>query len=76
LRESGTQVLGVHVGFMDTDLTKGLEIEKSDPRQVAAHALEALEEGREEVLADEQSNVVKRSLSTEHAYYLKPPAMA
>jgi NAD(P)-dependent dehydrogenase (short-subunit alcohol dehydrogenase family) len=76
LRESGTQVLAVHVGFMATDLTKGLEIEKSDPRQVAAHALEALEDGREEVLADEQSNVVKRSLSTEHAYYLKPPAMA
>jgi NAD(P)-dependent dehydrogenase (short-subunit alcohol dehydrogenase family) len=76
LRESGTQVLAVHVGFMDTDLTKGLEIEKSDPRQVAAHALEALEDGREEVLADEQSNVVKRSLSTEQAYYLKPPTMA
>jgi NAD(P)-dependent dehydrogenase (short-subunit alcohol dehydrogenase family) len=76
LCESGTQVLAVHVGFMATDLTKGLEIEKSDPRQVAAHALEALEDGREEVLADEQSNVVKRSLSTEHAYYLKPPAMA
>jgi NAD(P)-dependent dehydrogenase (short-subunit alcohol dehydrogenase family) len=76
LREDGTSVLAVHVGFMDTDLTKGLEIGKSDPRLVAAQALEALENGREEVLADEQSSLVKRSLSTEQAYYLKPPELA
>jgi NAD(P)-dependent dehydrogenase (short-subunit alcohol dehydrogenase family) len=76
LREAGTSVLALHVGFMDTDLTKGLQVDKSDPRLVAARALEALGEGREEVLADEQARAVKRSLSTEQAYYLKPPEVA
>jgi NAD(P)-dependent dehydrogenase (short-subunit alcohol dehydrogenase family) len=52
LREKGMQVLGLHVGFLDTDMTKGLDIKKSNPRQVAARTLDGLETGREEVLAD------------------------
>jgi NAD(P)-dependent dehydrogenase (short-subunit alcohol dehydrogenase family) len=70
LREKGTQVLALHVGYMDTDLTKGLDIKKIDPRQVAAHTLDGLENGSNEVLADEQTNAIKRSLSTPQAYYL------
>jgi hypothetical protein len=35
--------------------------------------LDALEAGQEEVLADEQSRLVKKTLSTEHGYYLSPP---
>jgi NAD(P)-dependent dehydrogenase (short-subunit alcohol dehydrogenase family) len=31
LREKGTQVLGLHVGFLDADMTKDLDIKKSDP---------------------------------------------
>jgi NAD(P)-dependent dehydrogenase (short-subunit alcohol dehydrogenase family) len=72
LREKGTQVLALHVGFLDTDLAKGLDVKKSDPRQVAARTLDALENGSEEVLADEQMKALKRSLSTEQAYYLNP----
>jgi NAD(P)-dependent dehydrogenase (short-subunit alcohol dehydrogenase family) len=62
LRDKGTQVLALHVGFLDTDMVKGLEVKKSDPREVAARSLDALESGGEEVLADAQSNAVKRSL--------------
>ena len=70
LRKKGTQVLALHVGYMDTDLTKGLDIKKIDPRQVAARTIDGLENGSDEVLADEQTNAIKRSLSTPQAYYL------
>ncbi len=73
VRDKGIQVLALHVGFVDTDLTRGFNVKKSDPQQVAAHTLDALEEGREEVLADEETEALKRSLSTEQPYYLNPP---
>jgi hypothetical protein len=40
---------------------------------VAARTLDALEKGREEVLADERTVALKRSPSTEQPYYLNPP---
>src|SRR6266404_2572254 len=64
LRDKGTQVLALHVGFLDTDMTRGLDVKKSDPQQVAARSLDALESGGEEVLADAQTNAVKQSLSS------------
>jgi hypothetical protein len=76
VRENGTQVLGLYVGFLDTDMTKDLDIKKSDPREVAARTLDGLESGSEEVLADAQTEVLKRSLSTDHAYYLHAPQIA
>jgi hypothetical protein len=48
-------------------------VKKSDPRVVATRTLDALEKGHEEVLADEQTEALKRSLSTEQPYYLNPP---
>jgi short-subunit dehydrogenase len=76
LREKGTHVLALHGGFLDTDLAKGLDVKKSDPRQVAARTLDALENGSEEMLGDEQAEVLKRSLSTGQAYYLNPSGIA
>jgi NAD(P)-dependent dehydrogenase (short-subunit alcohol dehydrogenase family) len=73
LREKGTQVLALHVGFLDTDMTRGLDVKKNDPQQVAARSLDALESGGEEVLADAETNAVKQSLSSGRAYYLDPP---
>jgi NAD(P)-dependent dehydrogenase (short-subunit alcohol dehydrogenase family) len=73
LRDKGIQVFALHVGFVDTDLTRVLDVKKSDPREVAARTLDALEKGHEEVLADEQTEALKRSLSTEQPYYLNPP---
>ena len=73
LREKGTRVLALHVGFRDTDMTKGADMKKSDPRQVAARTLDGPENGGEEVLADEQTNAIKRCLSMAQAHYLNPP---
>lgn len=76
LREKGTQVLGLHVGFMDTDMTKGFDLKKTSPKDAASHALSALESGKEEVLVDENTRLIKQSLSGERAYYLNVPALA
>lgn len=37
--------------------------------------MDALETGQEEVLAYDQSRLVKKTLSTKHGYYLNPPDM-
>ncbi|GIF63938.1 short-chain dehydrogenase/reductase [Asanoa ishikariensis] len=75
LRPKGVEVLSLHVGFMDTDLVRDLDVPKNDPHQVAVATLDALERGDEELLADEQSRLVKGTLSTDEGYYLDPPAL-
>jgi NAD(P)-dependent dehydrogenase (short-subunit alcohol dehydrogenase family) len=72
LKEQGTQVLGLHVGLMDTDMVRHLEAPKSKPEAVVAQVLDALEAGRDEVLADEVSRLVKKGLSAEPGAYLAP----
>lgn len=62
LARSGTEVVGVHVGFVDTDLTAGLDVEKIAPQAVAASALDALEEGLPEAVVDDFSRTVKAGL--------------
>jgi NAD(P)-dependent dehydrogenase (short-subunit alcohol dehydrogenase family) len=76
LKQQGTLVSGLHVGFMDTDLTSGITSAKSDPAQIAALTLDGLEAGKEEILADAVTNAVKQSLSTATPIYLNPSAMA
>jgi NAD(P)-dependent dehydrogenase (short-subunit alcohol dehydrogenase family) len=73
LRAQGTQVLGMHMGFVDTDLTQGIEMPKSTPEDVVRRALDALEAGAEEVLADELTRQVKGGLSAEPGIYLRDP---
>lgn len=63
LRPQGTQVVGVHVGFMDTDMARGVPGPKADPLDVARQTLAALEAGQDEVLADELSRNVKQALA-------------
>jgi NAD(P)-dependent dehydrogenase (short-subunit alcohol dehydrogenase family) len=62
LARAGTEVVGVHVGFVDTDLTAGLPVEKIEPQAVATSALDALEQGRPEALVDDLSRTVKAGL--------------
>ena len=73
LRPAKTFVLGLHVGFMDTDMTKGFEMKKTPPRQVAEAGLAGIESNKEEVLVDDFTREVKRSLGTEQPLYLNPP---
>ncbi|MFE2597475.1 SDR family oxidoreductase [Streptomyces sp. NPDC059396] len=63
LRPQGTQVLGVHLGYTDTDMIRGLDVPKADPRTVAREVLTALEKGESEVLVDEASRHFKAALS-------------
>jgi NAD(P)-dependent dehydrogenase (short-subunit alcohol dehydrogenase family) len=62
LRGQGTLVVGVHAGFIDTDMTATVEDSKISPREVAAQTLEAVEKGRPEVLTDDWTRHVKESL--------------
>ncbi|MFY3136195.1 SDR family oxidoreductase [Achromobacter xylosoxidans] len=71
LREQGTQVLGLHMGFVDTDLTRGLDAPKISAESVVRQAFDALEAGAEEVLADDATRQVKRGLSAEPPVYLQ-----
>ena len=70
LRAQGTQVLSLHMGFVDTDLTQGIEMPKSTPEAIVKQALDALEAGAHEVLADDLTRQVKGGLSAEPAVYL------
>jgi NAD(P)-dependent dehydrogenase (short-subunit alcohol dehydrogenase family) len=74
LRAQGTQVLALHVGYMDTDMVRGVAAPKSKPEDVVKQVLEGLEAGKSEVLADEVSHRIKQNLSAEPGVYLLPPA--
>jgi NAD(P)-dependent dehydrogenase (short-subunit alcohol dehydrogenase family) len=60
-----TQVVALHVGYMDTDMTAGIDAPKSSPDDVAAQALTGVEAGAFEVLADEVSRNVRGALSAD-----------
>ncbi|HEX6453690.1 MAG TPA: SDR family oxidoreductase [Trebonia sp.] len=63
LAPQGTRVTGVHVGYIDTDMTSGLDVPKQDARDIARQVVEAIEKDEPEVLADELSRHVKSALS-------------
>jgi NAD(P)-dependent dehydrogenase (short-subunit alcohol dehydrogenase family) len=69
LKEQRTQVLALHVGFIDTDLAKNVTAPKASPADVARQTLEALAAGKNEVLADSGTRTVKQGLSDEAASY-------
>jgi short-subunit dehydrogenase len=71
LRGQQTQVLTLHMGFVDTDLTQGIDAPKSTPEAIVARALDALEAGAEEVLADEITGQVKLGLAANPGIYLQ-----
>lgn len=64
LRAQGTQVSSLHVAYMDTDMTRGLDAPKAAPLDVARLALQGVEAGLAEVLADDTTRHVKQSLSS------------
>lgn len=71
LRSQGTQVVAVHVGLMDTDMTARLDsLEKVSPADVATRIIEGVRGDQEEVLADEFSHSVKAALASDkQAFY-------
>jgi NAD(P)-dependent dehydrogenase (short-subunit alcohol dehydrogenase family) len=71
LSEQKTQVLGLHVGYIDTDLTRGFDVPKIAPEAVVASAYDALEAGQSEVLVDELTRAVKQGMTAEPPVYLQ-----
>ena len=65
LKDHGVTVTALHVGFMDTDMTAGIDAPKSDPATVAALALDGVEHGSIEVLADDLSRTTKAELCSD-----------
>jgi NAD(P)-dependent dehydrogenase (short-subunit alcohol dehydrogenase family) len=65
-----TQVVALHMGYVDTDLTRGLDAPKSSPDEIARRALDGVEAGLDEVLADELTAHVKRGMAAARPSYL------
>jgi NAD(P)-dependent dehydrogenase (short-subunit alcohol dehydrogenase family) len=63
LADQDTLVVGVHLGFTDTDLTRLVTAPKIAPGVVAVAALDGVEAGETEVLVDDVSRHFKRALS-------------
>ncbi|MFY0406388.1 SDR family oxidoreductase [Solicola sp. PLA-1-18] len=58
-----TQVTGVHLSSTDTDMMAGWDVPKNDPADVVRAALDGLEAGQQEVLADDDTRQAKALLS-------------
>lgn len=58
-----TLVTSLHVGYLETDMAAHVDGPKSDPAAVANLALDGVEAGEFEVVADEVSRKVWASLS-------------
>jgi NAD(P)-dependent dehydrogenase (short-subunit alcohol dehydrogenase family) len=70
LRGQGTLVVGVHVGYMDTDMASHVAGDKTSPDDVAKQTFAAVEAGLPEVLADAVARQVKQG------FVANPPAYA
>jgi NAD(P)-dependent dehydrogenase (short-subunit alcohol dehydrogenase family) len=65
LRSAGTLVVGVHAGWIDTDMAASVADSKISADDVAGQTLDAVERGDEEVLTDAGTRDVKASLPTD-----------
>ena len=65
-----TQVLGLHMAYVDTDLTRGFEVPKSSAETIVQRALDGLEAGADEVLADVLTEQVRQGLTAARPVYL------
>ena len=63
LAPRGTRVSALHVGYMDTDMTRHVDAPKSDPAVIAKLALDGIDAGDAEIIADEVSRQVSAGLS-------------
>jgi NAD(P)-dependent dehydrogenase (short-subunit alcohol dehydrogenase family) len=63
LREQNILVIGVYLGYTDTDMVRHLTVPKNDPKEVARKVVDAIEQDQTEVLVDEFTKAVKATLS-------------
>ena len=69
-----TQVLALHMAFVDTDLVRAIDGPKTSPEDIVKRALDGLEAGLDEVLADERTQLVKQGLTVARPSYLPQAA--
>jgi NAD(P)-dependent dehydrogenase (short-subunit alcohol dehydrogenase family) len=65
LQRQGTLVVGVHCGFLDTDMAATVNAPKLAPERVVELTFEAIRLGRHEVLADDTTRHVKTALAAD-----------
>ncbi|WP_457033658.1 SDR family oxidoreductase [Kitasatospora sp. P5_F3] len=63
LAPAGVQVVGVHVGYVDTPMAAHADGPKTDPADLVKTVFDATEAGQYEVLADDASVQLKAALS-------------
>ncbi|GAA1147576.1 SDR family oxidoreductase [Kribbella jejuensis] len=63
LLNRGIGVTGLHMGYVDTDMTTAVTAPKSRPEDIAKAALDGIETGAYEVLADDTARGAKAALS-------------
>jgi NAD(P)-dependent dehydrogenase (short-subunit alcohol dehydrogenase family) len=63
LAAQGTRVSSLHVGYMDTDMARDVDAPKSDPAVIAKIAIDGIEAGDAEIIADEVSRQVQAGLA-------------
>jgi NAD(P)-dependent dehydrogenase (short-subunit alcohol dehydrogenase family) len=77
LAPQGILVVGVHAGFLETDMAAAVEAEKTHPRVIADATMEGLLNDSYEVYGDDNSRTLKAQLSSpvEEVYrdFLKAP---
>jgi len=55
LKDTGVLVSGVYPGPIDTDMTKGFEMPKDSPENVARNVVQGIEDGNEDIFPDAMS---------------------
>ncbi|WP_266181382.1 SDR family oxidoreductase [Dyella humicola] len=72
LKAQKTQVTGVHVGLIDTDMAAGspVELARVSPQFVAETVLQGIEAGQEEVLVDGTAKAVKAGFNADVPLYV------
>lgn len=63
LYSQNVRVAGLHVGYMETDMTSGLQVPKSNPVDIAKIAIDGIESGSFEIIADDVSRNIQSGLA-------------
>lgn len=68
-----TQVTALHMSFVDTDMARGVDQPKTSAEEIVRQALDGLEAGLDEVLADARTRRIKQGLTAPVPSYLPQP---
>jgi len=63
LAEQNIRVAGLHVGYMDTDMTASITAPKSNPADIAKIAIDGVEQDLFEIVADDVSREMQAALA-------------